>query len=38
MKALAATMERRGFGYVAAFTLLVTLAGAAGMYAFEDAS
>jgi voltage-gated potassium channel len=36
MKALAATMQRRGFGYVAALTLLVTLAGAAGMYAFEN--
>jgi voltage-gated potassium channel len=36
MKALGATMQRRGFGYVAALTLLVTLAGAAGMYAFEN--
>lgn len=36
MKALGATMQRRGFGYVAALTLVVTLAGAAGMYAFEN--
>lgn len=35
MKALGAAMQRRGFGYVAALTLVVTLAGAAGMYAFE---
>jgi voltage-gated potassium channel len=36
MRALAASMSRRGFGYVVALTLLVTLAGAAGMYAFEN--
>ena len=36
MNALGATMSRRGFGYVLALTLLVTLAGAAGMYAFES--
>ena len=36
MKALGATMERRGFGYVIALTTAVTLAGAAGMYAFEQ--
>ena len=36
MKALGATMQRRGFGYVAALTLLVTLAGVAGRYAFEN--
>lgn len=35
MRALGASMGRRGFGYVAALTVLVTLAGAAGMYAFE---
>jgi voltage-gated potassium channel len=39
MKALGASMGRRGFGYVTALTALVTFAGAAGMYAFEgDAS
>lgn len=38
MRALGATMQRRGFGYVAALTLVVTLAGAAGMYAFENAN
>ncbi len=36
MRALGATMSRRGFGYVAATTLLVTLGGAAGMFAFEN--
>ena len=35
MRALGATMSRRGFGYVLALTAIVTLAGAAGMYAFE---
>ena len=35
MGALAATMGRRGFGYAAALTVLVTFAGAAGMFAFE---
>ncbi len=35
MRALAASMSRRGFGYVIALTLIVTLAGAAGMHAFE---
>lgn len=35
MKALGASLGRRGFGYVLALTLLVTFAGAAGMYAFE---
>lgn len=35
MRALAASMGRRGFGYVAALTAIVTFAGAAGMYAFE---
>lgn len=36
MRALSATMGRRGFGYVVAMTAIVTLAGAAGMYAFEN--
>lgn len=36
MRALGASMGRRGFGYVAALTLLVTLAGSAGMLAFEN--
>lgn len=35
MRALRATMSRRGFGYVVLLTLIVDLAGAAGMYAFE---
>ena len=35
MKALGASLTRRGFGYVIALTVLVTFAGAAGMYAFE---
>ena len=36
MGALADSLQRRGFTYVAALTLLVTCAGAAGMYAFEN--
>ncbi len=36
MKALGESLTRRGFAYVFALTLLVTLAGAAGMYAFEN--
>lgn len=36
MKALGASLSRRGFGYVLALTVLVTFAGAAGMYAFEN--
>ena len=36
MRSLGASMGRRGFGYVAALTVIVTLAGAAGMYAFEN--
>lgn len=36
MRALAANLQRRGFGYVVALTLLVVFAGAAGMYAFEN--
>ena len=35
MNALGAAMRRRGFGYVLALTAIVTLAGAAGMYALE---
>jgi voltage-gated potassium channel len=35
MKGLGSVLGRRGFGYVAALTLMVTLAGAAGMYALE---
>ena len=35
MRALGASMGRRGFGYVSVLTLLVTLVGAAGMYALE---
>jgi voltage-gated potassium channel len=35
MRALGATFARRGFGDVVALTAIVTLAGAAGMYAFE---
>ncbi|RJP47854.1 MAG: ion transporter [Anaerolineaceae bacterium] len=36
MRALGASLRRRGFGYVLALTVLVALAGAAGMYAFEN--
>ncbi len=36
MKALGASLSRRGFGYVITLTVLVTFAGAAGMYAFEN--
>jgi voltage-gated potassium channel len=36
MRTLARSMRRRGFGYVAATTVVVTLAGAAGMFAFEQ--
>jgi voltage-gated potassium channel len=35
MRALAASVNRRGFGYVVGLTAIVTLIGAAGMYAFE---
>jgi voltage-gated potassium channel len=38
MRALGAAMARRGFGYVVALTFVVSLAGAAGMYAFENDS
>ena len=36
MRALAASVNRRGFGYVVGLTAIVTLIGAAGMYAFEN--
>lgn len=36
MRSLAASLSRRGFGYVVALTLVITLIGAAGMYAFES--
>lgn len=36
MKALGASLERRGFGYVIGITILVIVSGAAGMYALED--
>jgi len=36
MKALGASFGRRGFGYVIALSIIVTFAGAAGMYAFEN--
>lgn len=36
MRALGASLGRRGFGYVIALTALVTFAGAAGMFAFEN--
>jgi voltage-gated potassium channel len=36
MKALSASLSRRGFGYVITLTVLVTFAGAAGMYTFEQ--
>jgi voltage-gated potassium channel len=35
IRALAATMKRRAFGYVVLLSLIVIFAGAAGMYAFE---
>ena len=35
MRALGASMGRRGFGYAVALTAIVTLAGAAGMFALE---
>ena len=35
MRALAASLGRRGFGYTVALTGIVTFAGAAGMYALE---
>lgn len=36
MGALGASLRRRGFGYVIVLTVLVTFAGAAGMFAFEN--
>ena len=36
MRSLSASLGRRGFGYVAAVTLVITLVGAGGMYAFES--
>ncbi|MCJ8166706.1 ion transporter [Pontibacter sp. E15-1] len=36
MRSLTKTMSRRAFGYVAALTLVVVVAGAAGMYALEN--
>jgi voltage-gated potassium channel len=36
MKSLAKTMKRRAFGYVIILSLIVTFAGAAGMYALEQ--
>jgi len=36
MNSLGATMKRRGFGYVLAITVIITFAGAAGMYALEN--
>lgn len=36
MRALGASLQRRGFGYVLALTVLVAFAGAAGMFAFEN--
>lgn len=35
MRALQASMSRRGFGYVLVLSLVITFVGAAGMYAFE---
>lgn len=35
MRALAASFTRRGFGYVVGLTAVITLIGAAGMFAFE---
>lgn len=35
MRSLGLTMQRRGFGYVLALTVVVLLTGAAAMYAFE---
>lgn len=36
MRALAASVKRRGFGYVVGLTAIVTSVGAAGIYAFES--
>lgn len=36
MRVLAASVSRRGFGYVVGLTMIITLLGAAGMYGFEN--
>lgn len=36
MRARGSTLERRGFGYVVALTCVMTVSGAAGMFAFEN--
>ncbi len=36
MNSLGAIMKRRAFGYVLTITLIITFAGAAGMYALEN--
>ena len=36
MRALSASLGRRGFGYVVLLSLVITSVGAAGMYAFEN--
>lgn len=36
MKSLNATMQRRGFSYIMVLTIVITFAGAAGMFAFEN--
>jgi voltage-gated potassium channel len=36
MRALGASMGRRGFGYVVALSIIIAFSGAAGMYAFEN--
>lgn len=38
MRAFGYTMQRRGLGYVIGLTVLVTIVGAAGMYALESAN
>ena len=38
MRGLAATMNRRGFGYIFFLTILVTFGGAAGMFGLENQS
>lgn len=38
MRALSSAMQRRGFGYIMLVTVMVTFAGAAGMYNFENKS
>ena len=38
MRSLSATFGRRGFGYVLILTIIVIFIGAAGMYAFENAT